>query len=123
MDDKITIGLHEYMDRLLSNLRTEFELKLSALREEYKKSELLIAEAKAAVDKHFDESNNYRVQLDKQATSFMTSRDVDERVKLAVANLNGSICNQGTQIKVMWGIMVALILLLISVLAKEFIGR
>lgn len=118
MDDKITIGLHEYMDRLLANIRLEFDLKLSALREEYKKSEKQVNEAKSDVDAHFDAVNNLQARMDKMSQTFLTGKDVDEKVKLAVANLNGNICNLGTQIKVMWGLIIALILLFV----KEYIG-
>jgi len=118
MDGKITIDWQEYIDRLLANLRLEFDLRLSAMQNEYKKSELLIAEAKAEVDKHFDSVNNLHALLDKQATTFLTGKEVDEKIKLAVANMSGL----GIQIKVIWVLLTALILLLISLLAKEYIG-
>jgi len=118
MDGKITIDWQEYLDRLLANVKLEFDLKLTAMQNEYKKSELLIAEAKAEVDKHFDSVNNLHALLDKRATTFMTGKDVDEKIKLAVANMSGL----GIQVKVMWVLMTGLILLLISLLAKEYIG-
>lgn len=125
MDDKITIDLHEYMDRLLSNLRLEFDLKLSAmrgemsaLREEYKKSEKQVNEAKSDVDAHFDAVNNLQARMDKMSQTFLTSKDVDEKIKLAVANMSGL----GIQVKVMWVLLTALILMILSLLAKEYVG-
>jgi hypothetical protein len=118
MDGKIKIDWQEYLDRLLANLRLEFDLKLSALKEEYKKSEKQIGEAKAEVDAHFNAVNGLQVRMDKMSQTFLTGKDADEKIKLAVANMSGL----GIQIKVIWVLLTALILLLISLLAKEYIG-
>lgn len=88
-DDKIHIKL-EFLAR-------EFELKLSAVIEEYKKSERLLTEARLevkeadakrdlAIEKHFESSNNLLSRIDRYTATYLTDDMVTKKIELALAN-------------------------------------
>jgi hypothetical protein len=110
----INVQLCDYIQLKLANLEEKTKLELDkirleslALRAEYKKSEGLIAEAKHAVDNHFEQTNQYREDLRLQAATFMTGDSCRVMIK-------GEISSVHMQVKVLWAINAAIILLFVS---------
>lgn len=110
----ITMDIVAFIDRAIAELETRMCLKIDALREEYKKSERLLEETRRELEKRLEEMNGFREQLGKQATTFMTAKDTDEKINLALANRNATIVSIQTQAKVMWALLAALILLFVG---------
>jgi len=117
--NEITLDIIAFIDRVILQLEEKVDLKINALREEYKKSERLLHDTKTELEKRLDEMNNFRDQLGKQATTFTTAKDVDEKINLALSNRNATIVSIQTQIKFMWALLVALLLLFVSEYIKK----
>jgi ribosome assembly protein YihI (activator of Der GTPase) len=67
----------------LAGLRNEWRLEHRNLIERYETSERLKEDAKTAVDDHFKRINDLQVRMDKLQTQFVTSEQVDRRIKTA----------------------------------------
>ena len=80
----INIQLCDYIDRQTRALEQKWAIRHDALAEEYKKSEVLRKEAKDDMDKRLETMNEFRAQLSKQASTFMTSEQVDTKIQLAL---------------------------------------
>jgi len=112
--NELTIDVIAFIDRALKALDEKFDLKIAALREEYRKSETLLHETKFELEKRLDEMNNFRDQLGRQAATFQTAKDVEEKINLALANRNATIVGLQLQIKLIWGLVATLIALFVA---------
>ena len=81
----INIELCDYIDRQILNLDAKWKIRHDSLAEEYQKSERVRQEAKQDMDKRLEAMNEFRAQLGKQAQTFITGKEADSKIKLALA--------------------------------------
>jgi 4-hydroxy-3-methylbut-2-en-1-yl diphosphate synthase IspG/GcpE len=122
--------IHHKLKGLEDKTKLEFDkirLEIGALKDEYQKSEKLIAEAKESVDKHFEAINNLQVRLDKQSMTLVTKDDVSGQIELALSkfsqNVSGELPTIRFKLNAMIGITSLISVIVVGCLMAHIMGK